>query len=86
MEGLKHLGEAYLGFEGLKKVGEFVKSAITGMADIQEFSERVDLAATDVAALGRVAVENGSSLEGMEGSIASLNATLGQAASGFPRA
>jgi hypothetical protein len=86
MEGLKHLGEAYLGFEGLKKVGEFVKSAITGMADIQEFSERVDLAATDVAALGRVATENGSSLEGMEGTIASLNATLGQAASGFPRA
>jgi hypothetical protein len=86
MEGLKHLGEAYLGFEGLKKVGEFVKSAITGMADIQEFSERVDLAATDVAALGRVARENGSSLEGMEGTIASLNATLGKAASGFPRA
>jgi hypothetical protein len=86
MEGLKHLGEMYLGFEGLKRAGEFIKSTIEGMADIQVFSERVDLAATDVAALGRVAAEHDSSLQGMESTIASLNATLGQAASGFPRA
>jgi hypothetical protein len=86
MEGLKHIAEAYIGIEGLKKVGEFVRSTIEGMADIQEFSERVDMSATSVAALGRVAAENGSSLEGMEGTISSLNETLARAALGFPRA
>lgn len=85
-EGLKHFAEVYLGFEGLKKAGEFIKSSIEGMAGVQDFSERVDMSARSVAALGRVAQEHDSSLEAMEGTISSLNAVLGQAASGFPRA
>jgi hypothetical protein len=86
MEGVSNFAKAYLGFEGLKRAGVFVKSAIESMAGIQDFSELVDMSATDVAALGRVAEESGASLAGMEGTIASMNAVLGQAASGFPRA
>jgi hypothetical protein len=63
-----------------------VKSAAEGMGGVQVFAERVGMSAREVAAFGAVAAANHSSLEAMEGTISNMNALLGQAAAGFPRA
>jgi hypothetical protein len=63
-----------------------VKGVAESMGDVQDFSERVDMSAREVAAFGAVAAANDSSLEAMEGTITRLNTLVGQAAAGFPRA
>jgi hypothetical protein len=67
-------------------IAHMVRSSAERMGDIQDFSERVNMSAREVAALGKVAAEHDSSMEAMQSTISSLNAVVGQAASGFPRA
>ena len=59
-------GGAFLGIEKL------IHGAASRLGGIQEFSEQMGISARTVAALGKVADENGSSLEGMEGGLRGL--------------
>lgn len=67
-------------------IGLFVKQSAKEMDDIGDFAEMVGMSAREVQALGVVAMENDSSLEGMEGTIRSITVSTGQAAMGFGRA
>lgn len=66
-------GVAFLGIE------KMVRGAATRLGGIQEFSEQMGISTRTVAALGKVADENGSSLEGMEGALRSMTIMAGQA-------
>jgi len=66
------LGVAF-GLELVKQVGEFVERSVGAAAAVQDFSEVTDMSAEKVAALGRVAVENSSSMEAMQGAIMGIS-------------
>jgi hypothetical protein len=68
--GLLALGAAATG--AFYKVEEMMKGAAERMGGIQDFSEQMGMSARDVEALGKVASENESSLEGMEGALRGL--------------
>ena len=68
--GMLALGAAVSG--AFYKVEEMVKGAAERMGGIQDFSEQMGMSARDVEALGKVASENESSLEGMEGALRGL--------------
>ena len=61
-------------------VEKFFKGAAEKMGGVWNFSEQTGIAARSVAALGKVAEENDSSLEAMEGGLRSLTNMAGQAA------
>ncbi len=67
---------ASVAFLGIEKM---VRGAATRLGGIQEFSEQMGISTRTVAALGKVADENGSSLEGMEGALRSMTIMAGQA-------
>ena len=67
---------ASVAFLGIEKM---VHGAASRLGGIQAFSEQMGISASTVAALGRVADENGSSLEGMEGALRSMTIMAGQA-------
>ena len=76
------VGAASAAAYGLERM---VKGTAERMGGIQEFSEQMGLSAVSVAALGRVAMENGGSMEGMEGGLRQMTIMAGQAAQGVGR-
>lgn len=66
-------------------IKHMVQSASERMGGIQRFSEQMGIGAREVAALGRVATENGSNLEAMEGGLRGMTIMAGQAAQGVGR-
>ena len=70
---------AFLGVEKL------VHGAAERMGGIQKFSEQMNISARTVAALGKVASENDSSLEGMESGLRQMTIMAGQAEKGIGR-
>jgi hypothetical protein len=66
-------------------IEHMVKSAAERLGGIQNFSEQMGISARSVDALGKVARENDSSLEAMEGALRSLTSMAGQAAMGVGR-
>ena len=78
------LGVAF-GLELVKRVGEFVERSVGAAAAVQDFSEVTDMSAEKVAALGRVAVENSSSMEAMQGAIMGISRAVGMSAMGIGR-
>ena len=78
------LGVAF-GLELVKRVGEFVERSVGAAAAVQDFSEVTGMSAEKVAALGRVAVENSSSMEAMQGAIMGISRAVGMSAMGIGR-
>jgi len=66
-------------------LGLFTRSIAKTLGDTSDFAELNNLSARSVEALGKVALENDSSIEAMRGSIQSLNGMVGQAALGLGR-
>jgi len=66
-------------------VGLLVGKVAESMGELNEFAELNDISARSVAALGKVATENGGSLEGMKSTIESVNSAIGEAALGVGR-
>lgn len=66
-------------------VGLFVQHVAEGMADINDFAELNEMSAKSVAALGKIASENDSSLDAMKSSIGGLNRVIGEAVLGVGR-
>lgn len=62
-----------------------VHSVAGSMGELQEFAELNELSARSVAALGKIATENGSSLDGVKSTLQSLNRAAGEAALGVGR-
>jgi hypothetical protein len=78
------LGVAF-GLELVRQVGEFVERSVGAAAAVQDFSEVTGMGAEKVAALGRVAVENSSSMEAMQGAIMGISRAVGMSAMGIGR-
>lgn len=70
---------------GVVKLGEWLKGSVEASSHIAHFAEMHELAATQVAALGRMAIENHSSLEAMESALSRVGSMAGQAALGIGR-
>lgn len=66
-------------------IGLLVEKVASSMGDLSSFAELNEVSARSVAALGKIAVENDSSLEGMKSTIQSVNKTIGEAALGIGR-
>lgn len=66
-------------------LGIFTRSIAKTLGDTADFAELNNISARSVEALGKVALEHDSSIEGMRGSIQSLNGMVGQAALGLGR-
>jgi len=66
-------------------IGMFVQHVAEGMAEIHDFAELNEVSAKSLAALGKVAVENDSSLDAVKSTIQGLNSVLGEAALGIGR-
>jgi len=86
-ETLKHgmlaVGAAVAGtVYGIERM---VRGTAEKMGGIQRFGEQMGINAREVAALGRVAAENGSSMEAMEGGLRQMTMMAGQAAQGVGR-
>jgi len=77
------LGAAVAGAVG--GIGLMVEKAAGDMGDVQNFAEQMGISAREVAALGKVAAENDSSLEAMKSGLRSLTVMTGQAAAGVGR-
>lgn len=86
-EQVKHGAEVmFLAIEGVAAgIEHMVHSAVQRLGGIQAFSEQMGIGAREVDALGRVARENDSSLESMEGALRSMTMMAGQAAQGIGR-
>jgi hypothetical protein len=88
VEHLTHSVEALgvaFGIELIRSVGEFVERSVGAAAAVQDFSEVTGMSAEKVAALGRVAVENSSSMEAMQGAIMGISRAVGMSAMGIGR-
>lgn len=66
-------------------IGLLVEKVASSMGELYSFAELNEVSARSVAALGKIAVENDSSLEGMKSTIQSVNKTIGEAALGIGR-
>lgn len=66
-------------------IGLLVERVASSMGDLYSFAELNEVSARSVAALGKIAQENDSSLEGMKSTIQSLNKTIGEASLGVGR-
>lgn len=66
-------------------IGLLVEGVAHSMGDLYSFAELNEVSARSVAALGKIAVENDSSMEGMKSTIQSVNKTIGEAALGIGR-
>jgi len=66
-------------------IGWAVHKAAASMGELYSFAELNDVSARSLAALGKIAVENDGSLEGMKSTVASLNKVVGEAALGIGR-
>lgn len=79
------VGKALVGAATGTGLGVFTRSIAKTLGDTADFAELNNISARAVEALGKVAVENDSSIEGMRGSLQSLNSMVGQAALGVGR-
>ena len=66
-------------------IGLFARSMAKSLGDTQDFAVLNNLTSRSVEALGKVAMENDGSLEGMRSTIQGLNSKLGEAALGIGR-
>lgn len=66
-------------------LGLLVEKVAGSMAEIQDFAELNELSAKSVAALGKIATENDSSLDGLKTTLQNLNRGAGEAALGVGR-
>lgn len=66
-------------------IGLLVEKVAGSMGELYSFAELNEVSARSVAALGKIAVENDSSLEGMKSTIQSVNRVIGEAALGIGR-
>ncbi len=66
-------------------IGLLVGKVAEGMGEIHSFAELNELTSRQVAALGKIAVENDGSFEGMKSTIQSLNKVIGEASLGIGR-
>ena len=66
-------------------LGIFTQQMAKSLGDTSDFAELNNMTARSVEALGKVALENDSSIEGMRSSLQSLNGMVGQAALGIGR-
>jgi phage-related protein len=66
-------------------IGLLVEKVASSMGELYSFAELNEVSARSVAALGKIAVENDSSLEGMKSTIQSVNKAIGEAALGIGR-
>lgn len=66
-------------------IGLLVEKVAGSMGELYSFAELNEVSARSVAALGKIAVENDSSLEGMKSTIQSVNRVIGEAALGVGR-
>ncbi len=88
VQHLTHSVEALgvvFGIELVRRVGEFVERSVGAAAAVQDFSEVTGMTSEKVAALGRVAVENSSSMEAMQGAIMGISRAVGMSAMGIGR-
>lgn len=79
--GMMAMGAAAVG--GIYGIERLVRGTSERMGGIAEFSEQMGLSSRSVAALGKVARENGGSLEGMEQGLRQMTIMAGQAAQRF---
>lgn len=66
-------------------VGWAVHKAAASMGELYSFAELNEVSARSLQALGKIAVENDGSLEGMKSTVQSLNKVIGEAALGLGR-
>lgn len=66
-------------------VGWAVHKAAESMGELYSFSELNEVSARSMEALGKIAVENDGSLEGMKSTVQSLNKVIGEAVLGVGR-
>lgn len=82
--------------ESIIKIGAVAAGAAIGlgllaigvaesMGEIYKFAELNEISAKSLAALGKIATENGSSMDGMKSSVQGLNRVIGEAALGVGR-
>ncbi len=81
--GMMTMGAAAAG--AVYGIAHLVRGTSERMAGIAEFSEQMGLSARTVASLGKVARENGGSLEGLEQGLRQMTIMAGQAAQGIGR-
>lgn len=82
---LKHAVEAVFAVELIHRTVEFVERSIGAAAAVNDLAEITDMTATKIDALGRVAVDNSSSVEAMREAILGVYRATGQAAMGLGR-
>ena len=66
-------------------IGWAVHRAAQSMGELYSFAELNEVSARSLEALGKIAVENDGSLEGMKSTVQSLNKVIGEAALGIGR-
>lgn len=66
-------------------IGWAVHKAAASMGELYSFAELNEVSARSLEALGKIAVENDGSLEGMKSTVQSLNKVIGEAALGIGR-
>lgn len=66
-------------------IGWAVHKAAASMGELYSFAELNEVSARSLEALGKIAVENDGSLEGMKSTVQSLNKVIGEAALGLGR-
>lgn len=66
-------------------IGWAVHKAAQSMGELYSFAELNEVSARSLEALGKIAVENDGSLEGMKSTVQSLNKVIGEAALGIGR-
>jgi phage-related protein len=66
-------------------IGWAVHKAAASMGELYSFAELNEVSARSMEALGKIAVENDGSLEGMKSTVQSLNKVIGEAALGLGR-
>jgi hypothetical protein len=66
IEGLHHALEAYVGYEGLKKVGELVEGTVKAAVEAKHLGERLGITGEAVQELGYAADVTGASAEDLQ--------------------
>jgi phage-related minor tail protein len=80
IESVHHALEAYLGFEGLKKVGELVEGTVEAAVQAKHLGERLGITGEAVQELGYAADVTGASAEDMTSAMQRLSQGMERAA------
>jgi len=76
VESLHHAMEAYLGYEGLKKVGELVSSTVEAAQEAKNLGEQIGVSAEAVQELGYAAIASDVPVETLRGALFRLSKGL----------